>query len=654
MAAIIGSAQGGSADQYENSTARNLLHFTLFLLRRGRGYGRAPGARLEVLDLHVNFRPRLPAIFPVKPHLQALVRSALETVLDGTGVPVPDAVTVDAAKDAKHGDFATNVALALARPLGKPPRAVAELIVRHLPASPRVAKCEIAGPGFINFFLAPGAFQAVVPEILAAGANYGRAPKTRGKVLIEFVSANPTGPMHVGHGRQAAYGDSLANVLDAAGHEVTREYYVNDAGRQADLLAVSVWLRYLESCGESVPFPARGYPGDYVRATAERLKAREGEALRRPAADITRDLAPQPEIPDDADERTAAALKGEQEDYADALIQRARALLGPGYATLQDFALAEQLAHIRATLDALGVRFDAWSSERDLVRRGAVAHALDRLRADGHVYEKDGATWLRTEALGDEKDRVLIKADGAATYFCNDIAYHVDKLERGYADLLDVWGADHHGYVARMRAAIGALTGRKDALRVQLIQFVTLSSGRMGKRSGNFVTLDELVREAGRDETRFFYLLRSHDQHLEFDLELARSKTNDNPVYYVQYAVARIASVFRQAAERGIAWDPATAPGAVARLVEPHEKALLALLGRYPEVLQDVATTLAPHAVTFYLRDVADAFHSYYNVHPFLVEDAPLRDARLALVAATGQVLRNGLGLLGVSAPDKM
>ena len=590
----------------------------------------------------------------MKPHLQALVRSALETVLSGSGVPLPEAIAIDATKDTRHGDFATNVALALAKPLGKPPRAVAEAVIKALPASARVSKTEIAGPGFINFFLAPGAFQAVVPEILAAKDAFGRAPKTRGKVLLEFVSANPTGPMHVGHGRGAAYGDSLANVLDAAGYEVTREYYINDAGRQADLLAVSVWLRYLELCGETVPFPARGYPGDYVRATARKLKDAHGETLRQPGREVADGLVPEPVIAPDTDEKTAAALKARQEAFADALIARARALLGARYATVQDFAIAEQLAQIRGTLDALGVRYDVWSSERELVRRGAVAHALDKLRAGGHLYEKDGAAWMRTEALGDEKDRVLTKADGSATYFCNDIAYHVDKLERGFPLLLDVWGADHHGYVGRVRAAIAALTGRPDALRVQLIQFVTLSNGRMGKRSGNFVTLDELVREAGRDETRFFYLLRSHDQHLEFDIDLARSKTNDNPVYYVQYAVARIASVFRQAGERGIAWDAARAPAVVERLAEPHEKALLTQLNRYPELLQDAAAAQTPHTVAFYLRDVADAFHSYYNVHPFLVEDAALRDARLALVAATGQVLRNGLALLGVSAPEKM
>ena len=590
----------------------------------------------------------------MKDHLQSLVRAALEPVLSGTGVAAPASITVDATKDAKFGDFATNVALALAKPLGKPPRAVAEAIIKALPPSARVAKAEIAGPGFINFFLAPGAFQAVVPEILAAGAKFGCAPKTRGKVMVEFVSANPTGPLHVGHGRGAAYGDSLSNILDAAGFEVYREYYINDAGRQADLLAVSVWIRYLELLGERVPLPARAYPGDYIRATAAQLRAAHGDAFRQAAAAVVQGLAAEPQAPDDADEKTEAQVKGAQEEHADALIARAKALLGARYATLQDFALADQLAVIRQTLDAFGVRFDNWVSERALVQRGAVAHAVDRLKQAGLVFVQDGATWLRTTDYGDEKDRVLVKADGAATYFCNDLAYHVDKLERGFPSLVNVWGADHHGYIARVKAAIEALTGRKDALFVQMIQFVTLSSGRMGKRSGNFVTLADLIDEAGRDETRFFYLLRGAEQHLEFDIELARSKTNDNPVYYVQYACARIASVFRQAAERSVSFDAAAAAQRVARLAEPHEKALLTLLNRYPQLVQDAAREHAPQMVTHYLREVAEALHAYYNVHQFLVDDAELRDARLALVAATGQVLRNGLGLLGVSAPDKM
>jgi arginyl-tRNA synthetase len=590
----------------------------------------------------------------MKDHLQALVRAALEPVLAGSGIAAPATITIDATKDAKHGDFATNVALALAKPLGKPPRAVAEAIIKSLPASARVAKTEIAGPGFINFFLAPGAFQAVVPEILAQKESFGRAPKTQGRVMVEFVSANPTGPLHVGHGRGAAFGDTIANILDAAGWTVWREYYINDAGRQVDVLGVSVWLRYLELLGEKVRIPARGYPGDYVKATAAGLREQHGEALRRVAAEVFAGLPDDPVARDGVDAATGEDIKAQQEAYLDALIARAQQLLGPAWAGVRDFAVADQLAAIRATLEAFGVRFDQWYSERALVQSGAAEKARAKLVASGHTYEKDGALWFRTTEHGDDKDRVIVRANGTATYFGNDLAYHVDKLERGWSSLIDVWGADHHGLLVRMRAALWSLTGRDDALRIPIMQFVTLSSGRMGKRSGNFVTLNDLVTEAGRDETRFFYLLRSSDQHLEFDIELARSKTNDNPVYYVQYACARIASVFRQAAERGVAFDPAAAARHVDRLVEPHEKALLTLLNRYPQLLQDVAAQLTPHTLTFFVREVAEALHAYYNVHQFLVDDAALRDARLALVAATGQVLRNGLGLLGVSAPDKM
>ena len=593
----------------------------------------------------------------MKSQLQALLEQALASLSSTLGreVAMPAGLQIDAAKDTRHGDFATNLAMVIAKPLGQPPRAIAEALLKHLPASTLIAKAEIAGPGFINFFLAPGAFQSVVSKVLAEGAEYGcDRSGVNGRIMVEFVSANPTGPMHVGHGRGAAYGDSIASILAATGWQVHREYYINDAGRQVDILTVSVWLRYLEACGETLPFPKRCYPADYIRVTSERLKAAHGGAFRHSAASVLNDLPPEPSVPEGADDKTKAALKLQQEAYVDALIERARALLGDGYDTIQRAGLDDQLAAIRATLDAFGVRFDQWYSEKSLVDSGFAAKAIDRLRASGHVFEQDGATWLRTSAFGDEKDRVLFKADGAATYFANDLAYHVDKLDRGYPVLLDVWGADHHGYIARVRAAIEALTGRKDALRVQLMQFVTLSSGKMGKRSGNFVTLQDLVSEAGKDATRFFYLLRSHDQHLEFDIELARSQSNDNPVYYVQYAHARICSVFRQLAERGQSFDASASAASLHRLVEPQEKLLLTLLQKYPETLAASARQYAPHLLAFFLRDVADALHSYYTAHKFLVDDAELQTARLALITATRQVLANALGLLGVTAPETM
>lgn len=593
----------------------------------------------------------------MKEHLRTLIEAALGPLRTDGVLPADSVVEVQIERthEAGHGDFASNLAMALAKSARRKPRELAQTIIEALPASPLLDRVEIAGPGFINFFLKPAAFQAVTADILAAGAGYGRdRANRRGRILVEFVSANPTGPMHVGHGRNAAYGDSLANILAAAGYDVHREFYINDAGRQADILAVSVWLRYLERCGERVPFPHRGYPGDYIRLTADKVFAVHGEAWRQPAAAVLKDLPEEPAASEDADEAGKAQIKARQETYLDALIQRARQLLQTGYDTLQRQALDDQLDQIRATLAAFGVRFDRWFSERSLIDSGLAKTAIDRLKATGHVYEKDGAQWLATAAFGDEKDRVLFKAEGTATYFANDLAYHVNKLDRGFPLLLDVWGADHHGYIARVRAAIEALTGRKDALSVQLIQFVTLASGRMGKRSGNFVTLQELITEVGRDATRFFYLLRSHDQHLEFNLDLAKSQSSENPVYYVQYAHARICSVLRQLAGKGLGHSIEEGNRHLALLAAPHELQLLSSLARYPEVVHSAASSREPHQLAHYLMELANDFHVYYNAHKFLTAPEPLRAARLNLCLATRQVVHNGLTLLGVGAPEAM
>ncbi len=590
----------------------------------------------------------------MKAHLQTLLRDAAVAAFGEDAAPAT--ILIDATKDAKHGDFASNLALTMAKPLGKPPRAVADALVKSLPASKQVSKVEIAGPGFINFFLAKDAFQSVVADVLAAGEKYGTiAPKPDQRVMVEFVSANPTGPMHVGHGRNAAYGDTLANLLAATGWTVWREYYINDAGRQVDVLAVSVWLRYLERLGEAVKLPARGYPGNYLLATAEKLEAQHGRKFLYAAAQIFNGLLAEPASIENATDAQKDEIKAGQEAHLDALIARVRNILGPDYDTVLRFAVADQLAAIRNTLDGFGVRFDNWYSERDLVESGAAEKARQQLRTSGHTYEKDGALWFRTTERGDDKDRVLVRANGTPTYFGNDLAYHVDKMNRGWPRLIDVWGADHHGLLVRMGAAIESLTGRKDALHVTLIQFVTLSSGRMGKRSGNFVTLLDLITEAGRDATRFFYLMRSHDQHLEFDVDLARERSTENPVFYVQYAHARIKSVFAQLAERGGTWDAAAATKSLHRLDNDHEKALLAAIARYPEVLRNSATNYAPHTLAFYLKnELADTLHSYYNAHKFLGDDAELQSARLALIEATRIVLANGLGILGVSAPNEM
>lgn len=555
---------------------------------------------------------------------------------------------VERTRDAAHGDFACNAAMRLARPARRKPRDLAELIVRALPDNSLVARTEIAGPGFINFFLTQEACRAEVARVLDAGAAYGRSGLGNGqRVIVEFVSANPTGPLHVGHGRHAAYGATLANLLEAAGYTVHREYYVNDAGRQMEILAASVWLRYLERCGEVFEFPANGYRGDYVLPIAARLEAEVGAELRCDAAVVFADLPP--------DEGQG----GDRDEHIDAVIERARALLGaPAMRRVLDLALEDILADIRGDLAEFGVHYDRWYSERSLADNGAIDRALDRLRRQGHVYQQDGALWFRATAFGDEKDRVVVRDNGVRTYFASDIAYHLEKRERGFDVLLDVLGADHHGYVARVRAGLTAMGEPGDALEVRLVQFVALFRGgekaQMSTRSGQFVTLRELRGEVGNDAARLFYVMRSNDQHLDFDLELAKSRSSDNPVHYIQYAHARIASVMKQVADRGLPFDAPTGRAALARLDASHEIALLAVLSRYPELVEQAALQRAPHVLVHFLRELAHAFHTYYNALPFIVDDAALRNARLVLIAATQQVIRNGLGILGVSAPETM
>ena len=558
------------------------------------------------------------------------------------------AAEVERTRDPAHGDFACNAAMRLAKAARRKPREVAELIVGALPASGLVARTEIAGPGFINFFLAPDAYRHEVARVLDSGGAYGRSSQGAGqRVIVEFVSANPTGPLHVGHGRHAAFGATLANLLDAAGYAVHREYYVNDAGRQMEILAASVWLRYLERCGERFEFPSNGYRGDYILPIAAKLEAAAGGGLRRAAAEVFADLPP--------DE----AQGGDRDEYIDAVIERARALIGEAaLRRVLDLALEDILGDIRDDLAGFGVRYDRWYSERSLADHGAIDRALERLRRQDHVYEQDGALWFRATAFGDEKDRVVVRDNGVKTYFASDIAYHLEKRERGFDVLLDVLGADHHGYVARVRAGLTAMGEPADSLDVCLVQFVTLFRGgekaQMSTRSGQFVTLRDLRNEVGNDAARLFYVMRSNDQHLDFDLELAKSRSSDNPVYYIQYAHARIASVMKQVADRGLPFDAAAGRAALGRLDAAHEVALAGTLSRYPELVELAARQRAPHMLVHYLRELAHDFHTYYNALPFIVEDAALRNARLALVAATRQVIANGLGILGVSAPDSM
>jgi arginyl-tRNA synthetase len=570
-------------------------------------------------------------------HLADLLASALRKAApEHAGA----AIALERPRQAQHGDYACNVALQLAKALKRRPREVAGELVAALPSSPYLEKAEIAGAGFINLFLRRSYKQQAVNRVLTAGEAYGRTGLGRGsRVQVEFVSANPTGPLHVGHGRGAAFGASLAGVLAAAGFDVEREYYVNDAGRQMDILALSTWLRYLELCGENLAFPANAYRGDYVRDMAQRLRQADGARHVRPAATL---YAGAPDA--DAD----------PEAHLDALIARAKQLLGADYPRIHAHALAEQLADCREDLDEFGVVFDRWYSERSLYDSGRVERAAALLAERGHAYERDGALWFRSTAFGDEKDRVVRRENGQYTYFASDVAYHLDKFDRGYDRVIDVWGADHHGYIPRVKGALQALGRDPQRLTVALVQFAVLyrrgEKVSMSTRAGEFVTLRELRREVGNDAARFFYVLRKSDQHLDFDLDLAKSQSNDNPVYYIQYAHARVCSVLAQ-------WggDPRDLAAAdAAPLCSAHEAALLQRLMEYPEIIESAARELAPHLVAFYLKELAGEFHSYYNAERILVEDAPTARARLALAAAVRQVLRNGLALLGVSAPEKM
>jgi arginyl-tRNA synthetase len=588
-------------------------------------------------------------ILPLKSQLEQLLRQAVNGLVGGLLPTAPETsqITVERTRDAQHGDFATNVAMRLAKAARRNPRELAQAIIAGMPRNDLVERTEVAGAGFINFYLKSAASTLELARIHELGAAYGRSQAGGGeRVLVEFVSANPTGPLHVGHGRQAAYGATLANILAATGFVVAREYYINDAGRQMDILAVSTWLRYLELCGEAPPFPSNGYRGDYVRPIAQRLFELEGPRLCAPADKVAADLP-------------ADAPHGDKELHIDALIARCRELIGAGpFRDVLGLSLEMMIADIRDDLAAFGVDFDRWYSEGSLASSGAIERALERLRSQHQLYVKDGAQWFAASQFGDEKDRVVVRENGVATYFASDIAYHLEKRERGFSKLLDVLGADHHGYVARVRAGLAAMGEPGESLEVTLIQFVSLFNGgekiAMGKREAQFVTLRQLREEVGNDACRFFYLMRSHDQPLDFDLALAKSRTNENPVYYIQYAHARVTSVLKQLGAKGLSFDLAAGLRNVTLLTGAHEQALVQTLSRYPEALASAASQRAPHTVVYYLRELANAFHTYYNAEQFIVAEAPLRNARLCLVSAAQQVIRNGLTLLGVSAPESM
>jgi len=583
----------------------------------------------------------------LKQIINDLIAQALLELEQASQIPAKLSVNIQVtpARDASQGDYASNIALMLARPAAMAPRALAELIVGKLSAVDAIEKIEVAGPGFINFFVASSTSHSVIRGILEQGQDFGRSELGQGgKIQVEFVSANPTGPLHVGHGRGAAFGATLANLLSYVGYEVQKEYYVNDAGRQMHILCTSVWLRYLELCGETIVFPSNGYQGDYVWDIAATLHRENTDRFHKPVAQVMADVC-------------ADAPAGDKEKHIDDLIANAHGLLGEDeYRIVFDLALVTLTDVIRVDLQNFGVEFDRWFSERSLSDEGLIEQAIKRLQDNGHVYEQGGALWFRSTDFGDEKDRVVRRDNGQTTYFASDIAYHMNKFERGFDKVINIWGADHHGYVPRVKASLSALGYIADNLEVQLVQFANLFENgvkiSMSTRSGEFVTLRQLREDVGLDAARFFYVMRKAEQHMDFDLDLAREQSNDNPVYYLQYAHARICSVKRQCVEIGIAVSASDAN--LARLDNTHEHALVKQLGLFPERVEAAAIRREPHLVVNYMRELANLFHSWYNAHQFIVDDAELRDARLALASAVGQVLRNGLVLMGVSAPEKM
>lgn len=588
----------------------------------------------------------------MKQHLEELIKEAIKRLQETEQLAkelLSYQIRVDRSRDKKHGDYASNIVLMLAKQANKNPRELAKALIEYLPKSEHVKKVEIAGPGFINFFVNDTAHQGVINDIFEQGDTFGRNNIGEDiSVLLEFVSANPTGPLHVGHGRGAAYGSVCANLLRATGYKVHCEYYVNDAGRQMNILAVSVWLRYLELFGEKFDFPKNGYRGNYVIEISEKIKELHGDRFKQPAEAVFKDI-PQDEVDENI---------GDKEAHIDGLIARAKTMLGESFDIIHAFGTKSVLDDIREDLTEFGVEFDEWFSEKSLTESGAVEKAIAALKEKNHLYEKDGAVWFRSTQFGDEKDRVLIRSNGQTTYITSDIAYHWNKLSRGFQRLINVLGADHHGYVPRLRAAIEALGLSYEALQIPLVQFAVLyrhgKKVQMSTRSGEFVTLRELREEVGNDAARFFYIMRKADQHMDFDLDLAKSKSNENPVYYIQYAHARICSVFRQLEEKALKFNQRQGQEALEKLQAPHEKDLMKALAQYPEVITTAVIKLEPHQLANYLKELAAVFHTYYNAEKIIVDDEALRNARLCLITATRQIIRNGLDLLGVSAPEQM
>ncbi|MBV7434641.1 arginine--tRNA ligase [Cardiobacteriaceae bacterium TAE3-ERU3] len=591
----------------------------------------------------------------MKQEIEYGLQSALALVAQSRGVDISNLdveVSVERTNNPEHGDYQSNVALKAAKKLSMKPRELADELVVSVPLMDSVAGMEVAGPGFINIRLSRDSETAVLADILQHGGKFGHHEAEHAdKVLIEFVSANPTGPLHVGHGRGAAYGASLANVLRANGHDVDCEYYVNDAGRQMDILALSVYWRYLQQQGVEAALPTGLYQGDYVNDLASPLSEQYGA-----------DFAYQPDswLQEPAKDWTAEEIDaGDRDRWIDSAIADMKAKLGDNYRTVFDVALNAMVDDIRDDLAGFGVHFDRWYSERSLFDSGMVDKTLERLQEAGFLYEQDGALWFKAAEFGDEKDRVVRRENGVTTYFASDIAYHLDKYERGYDHMIDLFGADHHGYMARVRASLAALGLDPSKLTIALVQFAVLYRGgekiQMSTRSGQFVTLRELREAVGDGPARFFYAMRKPEQHLDFDMDLAVSHSKDNPYYYVEYAHARTCRILNRAEEEQQMVDLQEALSHRRSLTEPEEKALLRELSRFPEVVAQAGVQLSAHGIVNYLKALATAWHQFYDAgHKVLHEDNALRHSRLLLTYATRQVLRNGLAIIGVDALERM
>jgi len=582
----------------------------------------------------------------MKEKLIGLIKAALDKLDINTKINTADTkINIAETNNQQHGDYACNIALVLSKQLKKNPHELASAIIAQLPPNDFIADISTAGPGFINFYIKPEGFKFILENIYTQKNKYGHSTLgAQKKVHLEFVSSNPTGPLHVGHGRGATYGATLGDLLDAVGYHVHREYYVNDAGRQMDILAASIYLRYLEYCGEKIDFPLNGYQGDYIKKIAELIYKTHQKNYYQDINLILKN------IPDNTEEN--------KEIYIDIIITNIQTLLGEkDYQAIFQTGLDIILADMKDDLAQFGVVFQAWFSEKYLWTSGLAQEAIESLRKKNLLYEKDGATWFKSTEFGDDKDRVVIRENGQYTYFASDIAYHKFKLDH-YDEVINVLGADHHGYIPRLKAIILALGYPVEKFHVPLVQFATLYRGKeripMSTRAGSFVTLRELREEIGKDAARFFYISRKANQHLDFDLELAKTQSNENPIFYVQYAHARICSIFRQLAQKQLLFDKAAGLAGLALLTTPHEKDLFVLLGRYPEVIELAATCYEPHLVAHYLRELSESFHRYYNSALFLVPDEALRQARLCLIDAARQILSNGLQLLSVSAPESM